>query len=88
MSAVKEALHVSTLPSVVVCREDEQKKVLEFCKECVANEKAGCVYVSGCPGTGKSLSMARVERLLLDWTQEVKSNFIIVYLWEDSLGKG
>ncbi|KAI4373411.1 hypothetical protein MLD38_011538 [Melastoma candidum] len=70
MRTVKEALHVSTMPSVVVCREEEQMKVLEFCKECVEKEKAGCVYVSGCPGTGKSLSMSRVGRLLLDWTKE------------------
>lgn len=75
MNMVKEALHVSTLPNTVVCREDEQMKVLEFCKECIQKEKAGCVYVSGCPGTGKSLSMARVERFLLEWTKEVKIEF-------------
>ncbi|XVF05359.1 hypothetical protein REPUB_Repub05bG0165300 [Reevesia pubescens] len=67
MRAVKEALHVSTAPSTVVCREDEQKRVLEFCKECVEQEKAGSLYVCGCPGTGKSLSMEKVKQQVIDW---------------------
>ncbi|KAE8705617.1 Cell division control protein 6-like protein [Hibiscus syriacus] len=56
---VKESLHVSTAPSTVVCREDEQEKVLDFCKTCVKQEKAESLYVCGCPGTGKSLSMEK-----------------------------
>ena len=71
MRAVKEALHVSTAPTAVVCREEEQKKVLEFCKSCIEQETAGSLYVCGCPGTGKSLSMGKVKQLLLDWAQEV-----------------
>ncbi|XP_057508362.1 cell division control protein 6 homolog isoform X3 [Actinidia eriantha] len=71
VSAVKEALHVSTAPYTVVCREDEQKKVLEFCKGCVELEKAGSLYVCGCPGTGKSLSMERVKESLVEWAEEL-----------------
>ncbi|KAJ0020070.1 hypothetical protein Pint_32572 [Pistacia integerrima] len=70
MSAVKEALHVSTAPSTVVCREEEQKRVLEFCKKHVEQEKAGSLYVCGCPGTGKSLSMEKIKQHLLDWAKE------------------
>ncbi|KAG8662984.1 hypothetical protein MANES_01G163000v8 [Manihot esculenta] len=70
MSAVKEALHVSTAPSVVVCREDEQKKIFDFCKACIQQEKAGSLYVCGCPGTGKSLSMEKVKQHLVDWAKE------------------
>ncbi|KAF5446756.1 hypothetical protein F2P56_032359 [Juglans regia] len=70
MRAVKEALHVSTAPSTVVCRENEQKRVLEFCKVCVEKEKSGSLYVCGCPGTGKSLSMEKVKQLLADWAKE------------------
>ncbi|KAL7173218.1 hypothetical protein ACSBR2_032650 [Camellia fascicularis] len=69
MSVVKEALHVSSVPSMVVCRENEQKRVLEFCKQCIEQEKAGSLYVCGCPGTGKSLSMERVNESLLDWAK-------------------
>ncbi|XP_040992108.1 cell division control protein 6 homolog B isoform X2 [Juglans microcarpa x Juglans regia] len=70
MRAVKEALHVSTAPSTIVCRENEQKRVLEFCKVCVEQEKSGSLYVCGCPGTGKSLSMEKVKQLLVDWAKE------------------
>ncbi|OMO84287.1 hypothetical protein CCACVL1_10904 [Corchorus capsularis] len=67
MRAVKEALHVSTAPSTVVCREDEQKRILEFCRACVEQEKAGSLYVCGCPGTGKSLSMEKVKDQVMNW---------------------
>ncbi|CAL5388552.1 unnamed protein product [Camellia sinensis] len=69
LSAVKEALHVSTAPHTVVCREDEKKRVLEFCKQCIEQEKAGSLYVCGCPGTGKSLLMERVKDSLVYWAQ-------------------
>ncbi|XP_028063428.1 cell division control protein 6 homolog B-like [Camellia sinensis] len=49
-------------------REDEKKRVLEFCKQCIEQEKAGSLYVCGCPGTGKSL-MERVKDSLVDWAQ-------------------
>lgn len=71
MSAVKEALHVSTVPCSLVCREDEQQRVLEFCKGCVQQGKAGSLYICGCPGTGKSLSMEKVKQNLLEWAQDV-----------------
>ncbi|KAK7275978.1 hypothetical protein RIF29_17106 [Crotalaria pallida] len=67
---VKEALHVSTEPSRIGCREDEQNMVLDFCKVCVAKEKAGSLYICGCPGTGKSLTMEKVKGLLLNWASE------------------
>ncbi|XP_030537653.1 cell division control protein 6 homolog B-like [Rhodamnia argentea] len=70
MSAAKEALHVSTLPPFVSCRENEQKMIVDFCKGCIKQEKPGSLYICGCPGTGKSLSMEKVKGLLLHWTQE------------------
>ncbi|KAL4555977.1 hypothetical protein LXL04_038611 [Taraxacum kok-saghyz] len=70
ISAVKEALHVSTAPSMPLCREDEQKRIVEFCKQCVEQEKAGSLYVCGCPGTGKSLSMENVKKSLAVWAKE------------------
>ncbi|XP_052186996.1 cell division control protein 6 homolog B isoform X2 [Diospyros lotus] len=70
LSAAKEALHVSSVPSMVVCREDERRRIFEFCKQCIEQEKAGSLYVCGCPGTGKSLSMERVNQSLLDWAKE------------------
>ncbi|XP_029124145.1 cell division control protein 6 homolog [Elaeis guineensis] len=71
MQAVKEALHVATVPTNVACREDEQKRILEFCKACIEQEKAGSLYVCGSPGTGKSLSVDKVKDLLAVWSKEV-----------------
>ncbi|KAF5189727.1 Cell division control protein 6-like protein, partial [Thalictrum thalictroides] len=71
MSIVKEALHVSSAPLAIVCREDEQKRVFEFCKTSIEEERGGSLYVCGCPGTGKTLSMEKVMQNLLDWVKEM-----------------
>ncbi|PKA49200.1 hypothetical protein AXF42_Ash010885 [Apostasia shenzhenica] len=71
MKAVKEALHVATSPTIVVCREEEQRKAIEFCKSCIEQEKAGGLYVCGCPGTGKTLSINKVIENLSSWSHEM-----------------
>ncbi|CAF1701574.1 unnamed protein product [Brassica napus] len=78
MKAVKEALHVSKAPSTVVCREDEQRRVLEFVKGCMEQKKAGSLYICGCPGTGKSLSMEKIRQQAEDWAQQVISLVLCV----------
>ncbi|XP_015932183.1 cell division control protein 6 homolog B [Arachis duranensis] len=70
LRVVKEALHLATAPSAVVCREEEQDMVLGFCKSCIEHEKAGSLYICGCPGTGKSLSMEKVKEALHNWAKE------------------
>jgi Cdc6-like AAA superfamily ATPase len=77
MRAVKEALHVATVPSCgLVCRDDEQNRVLEFCKACVEQEKSGSLYICGCPGTGKTLSINKIKESLVRWADEVGYNYI------------
>ncbi|CAL1409953.1 unnamed protein product [Linum trigynum] len=70
ISAVKEALHVSTAPPTIVCREEEQRRVFDFCRACVEKEQSGSLYVCGCPGTGKSLSMEKVSNKLIEWARD------------------
>ncbi|KAK7387221.1 hypothetical protein VNO78_27826 [Psophocarpus tetragonolobus] len=70
MKRAKLALHLSTAPASVVCREEEQNVILEFCKGCVEHQKSGSLYICGCPGTGKSLSMEKVKQHLLNWAKE------------------
>ncbi|CAN6443016.1 unnamed protein product [Victoria cruziana] len=70
LNAVKAALHVSTVPADLTCREEEQEQVFGFCKRCVQQEKSGSLYVSGSPGTGKSLAMEKVKSLASDWAKE------------------
>ncbi|CAL4996388.1 unnamed protein product [Urochloa decumbens] len=70
--AVKEALHVATVPSCeLVCRDNEQRRVFDFCKACVEQEKAGSLYICGCPGTGKTLSVNKVKESLARWADEM-----------------
>lgn len=71
MRDVKEALHVSKAQSTVVCREDEQRQVFEFVKGCIVQHKAGSLYICGCPGTGKSLSMEKLVQQVGDWANQV-----------------
>ncbi|KAL9238700.1 hypothetical protein vseg_013089 [Gypsophila vaccaria] len=71
MRVVKEALHVSTPPCSVVCREEEAKKIVEFCKSSLENKRSGSLYVCGCPGTGKTMVMEKVKRTLFDWSVEI-----------------
>ncbi|CAN8295171.1 unnamed protein product [Cochlearia groenlandica] len=70
MRTLKEALHVSKAPSTIVCREDEQRRIFEFVIGCLDQNKAGSMYICGCPGTGKSLSMEKVVQQLGDWTNQ------------------
>lgn len=74
MHALKEALHVCMAPSSVVCREEEQKRVFAFCKGCIEQEKAGSLYVCGCPGTGKTLSIGKVKEQLVAWSKDVRES--------------
>lgn len=72
MQAVKEALHVGTVPSCgLVCRDDEQMRVFDFCKACVEQERAGSLYVCGCPGTGKTLSINKVKESVSCWADKM-----------------
>lgn len=68
---IKEALHVSAAPKSAVCRENEQNTIMDFCKKCVKQEKPGSMYISGCPGTGKSLSIELLREILVNWADEV-----------------
>lgn len=64
---------MSTPPATptVVCREVKYNRVLDFCKQSVEQDKAGSLYICGCPGTGKSLSIEKVKEVLVNWANEV-----------------
>lgn len=80
---VKKALHLSAVPSSVLCRDVEQKKVVGFCKASVVGQIPGSLYVCGCPGTGKSLTMEQIKSLCVSWASEVMWYYLLCY---DCLG--
>jgi len=69
---VKKALHLSAIPPSVLCRDVEQEKVIGFCKSSILQQVPGSMYVCGCPGTGKSLTMEQVKVLSVSWAAEVR----------------
>ncbi|KAL2643065.1 hypothetical protein R1flu_010652 [Riccia fluitans] len=70
VQAVKTALHLSAVPETIVCRESEHASVIGFCKLCIVEQRAGSIYLCGCPGTGKSLTMEKVRLLSSTWSAE------------------
>jgi cell division control protein 6 len=79
IQSVKAALHLSTVPDVMICRDVEQGKVFEYCKDQLLRGCPGSLYVCGCPGTGKSMLMEKVKVLASKWADEVQ-NWMIVFL--------
>ncbi|KAM3397191.1 hypothetical protein P3S68_000703 [Capsicum galapagoense] len=77
LNAVKEELHVSRAPSNLLCREIENNRILEFCKQAVEQEKTGSLYICGCRGTGMSLSMEKVNKVLVNWAEEELKGMVI-----------
>ena len=67
VAAAKSALHTSTAPGEVLCREAERKTVLDLMRKCLKAKRGGSVYVCGLPGTGKSLTVAEAERVARCW---------------------
>lgn len=70
IQAVKSALHLSTVPVNMLCRDIEQGKVFEFCKRHLLQQQPGSLYICGCPGTGKSLLVEKVKLLAGEWAKE------------------
>ncbi|KAF3629214.1 hypothetical protein FXO37_29032 [Capsicum annuum] len=70
--------HVSRAPSNLLCREIENNRILEFCKQAVEQEKAGSWFICGCPGTGKSLSIEKANKVLVNWAEEELKGMVIV----------
>lgn len=54
---LQSQLHASAVPSDLVCRGDERDAVVNFLRECWEKKQGNSLYVSGAPGTGKSLSV-------------------------------
>ncbi|MCO5575545.1 hypothetical protein L7F22_029346 [Adiantum nelumboides] len=71
VQAVKAALHLSTVPGTLICRDIEQSKVFEFCKDHIVQQQPGSLYICGCPGTGKSLLMEKVKSFSSKWAEGV-----------------
>lgn len=68
-----EALHPSRAPGVMKQRATEFKRVLEFILSSATDPSGGSVYLCGCPGTGKTQTMAHVQAEVRRVAAEVKT---------------
>ncbi|TFK10195.1 Origin recognition complex subunit 1 [Platysternon megacephalum] len=57
-------LHVSTIPGSLPCREEEFQDIYNFVESKLIDGTGGCMYVSGVPGTGKTVTVHEVIRCL------------------------
>ena len=68
-----EALHPSKAPGVMKQRATEFKRVLEFIVSSATDPSGGSLYLCGCPGTGKTQTMAHVQTEVRRVAAEVKN---------------
>lgn len=74
LSLAKRAFRQSSIPSVLVSREDHIHQIQLFWENHVKARKCNSMYVSGCPGTGKTAIVNHV----LDQKQADDSRITIV----------
>ena len=72
-AAVKKSLHGS-LPSTMLCREEQLATLTEYLTSHLSNKKPGSLYISGAPGTGKT---ACLTHILNDSTELLKSVSVV-----------
>ncbi|CDW57589.1 nischarin [Trichuris trichiura] len=62
---LKARLHASAIPKNLPCREQQFQKIKTFISCCLKAEVGGCIYVSGVPGTGKTVTIRHAVHSLL-----------------------
>ncbi|KAL1638519.1 AAA ATPase [Diplodia intermedia] len=83
-------------PGRLVGREEERNELQQFVSSRVGSKKAGCLYISGPPGTGKSalvgevcqeLDVATVKRAYINCMSVKSANELYIKLLEE-IGEG
>nr|CAD7586794.1 unnamed protein product [Timema genevievae] len=57
-------LHVSAIPHGLPCRQEEFQTVCNFLRGKIQDHTGGCIYISGVPGTGKTVTVHKVVSCL------------------------
>ncbi|KRZ74632.1 Origin recognition complex subunit 1 [Trichinella papuae] len=61
---LKARLHTSVVPANLPCREKQCLEIENFVKCCLKSGNNGCLYISGVPGTGKTVAVRQAIRAL------------------------
>ena len=49
-------------------RDDELRQITTIVESCLRDQRSGSIYVGGLPGTGKSLTLGAVEKIVKKWS--------------------
>ncbi|KAL8643292.1 MAG: hypothetical protein Q9228_000099 [Teloschistes exilis] len=58
--SARSALHVSSIPATLPCREEEFNTVYTHLEAAISAGSGACIYISGTPGTGKTATVREV----------------------------
>lgn len=58
--SARSALHVSSIPATLPCREEEFNTVYTHLEAAISAGSGTCIYISGTPGTGKTATVREV----------------------------
>jgi len=70
ITEAQQRLHVSAVPDSLPCREEEFAEIFGYVESKLQEEKGGCCYISGVPGTGKTATVMEVIRYLQENKEE------------------
>ncbi|XKL67910.1 hypothetical protein PGB90_003401 [Kerria lacca] len=70
----RTALHVSSIPESLPCRENEFKIIYEYVHDKISSKIGGFMYINGVPGTGKTATVQRVTNKLLNESKKNELN--------------
>lgn len=62
---VRNAFHPSSMKKMTSCREAQVKAIESFFEGCLSDHIGGSLYLCGSPGTGKTASMAAIQKSLV-----------------------
>ncbi|EFN83643.1 Origin recognition complex subunit 1 [Harpegnathos saltator] len=64
LQKARSRLHVSVVPKSLPCREEEFNLIYKFLEGKLMDNRGGCIYISGVPGTGKTATVNEVIKCL------------------------
>lgn len=63
LEEAKIRLHTSEVPERLLKRENEYKEIYDFIFKGVSNKLSQALYISGVPGTGKTATVLKVNKI-------------------------
>jgi cell division control protein 6 len=76
----KAVFRRTAVPSRLVGRGNERETMMDFWREHVLENKAGCLYISGMPGTGKTAMLTEVMRKMENEMMDLRTHKVKIVM--------